>query len=280
MPSITYRFAAFEPDLLHPSTGALIELPLYPSVDIRVAILPGGDYEQVLEISKQAPPEVEAIRRRLVTNGFTIPGITHDAFSSFHIIHDDDRYINAYRPTPDDGEDVSRETIRQGYVTPVRFYAYELNDQWGHLYATTSVNILKEMLRRYRSTTGNAGASLMSRKVDLRALRKTLREKMGVESSDLTFLNVIGNTALTRVAMAGPQLDDDDEIDHFDARAEEVGVFTFKYQHEDAIITITIRTDGSVKFSNDPQGASSLDLLRRLDGYIQAHSELVPVGVR
>ncbi len=289
MPSVTYCFAAFGRDLLHPMTEPLAEPPLESTQELpdfegqtpQVSqVLVFESDPLVLRITRQSPLEVAAFRPTLVTRGFAIAGVSHDAFNPFQIIHDDVRYIYAYPRSTDGEASDSEKEIRQGYVKPVRFVAYELDDQWGHLYATAPESILKEMFRRYRGTPGNAGASLMRRKINLRQLRARLREEMGVESSDLTFLNVDGDRALTKIVVAGQQLDDNEEIDDFDTRAEEVGVFTFKYQHENAIIKITIKMSGAVRFANDPEGTSSLDLLQRLDGYIRAHSELVPVSVR
>ncbi len=283
MPPITFRFVAFESDLLHPASP-LPDDPIdgekigSPS---RVLVFEQGERNvPVVRLTKRSPPEVEEIRPLLETRVYTSPDLSHDAFGVFNVIHDDVDHFDAYPISTGDAMDGDmNEMVRQWYAKAIRFVAYELNNERGLVYATTTENVLKEMFRRHRAANGD-GAVLRRRVVDIRALEGTLRSQMGAEANRYKFKNVRSDTVITGMMADGQQLNDNDEVQGIKDRAERIGEIRFDYQHENNVLRISVNESGVVGFSSDPGTQPALDLLHRLDGYIAAHSELTVVTVR
>ena len=278
MAQVTFRFAAFEPSLLHPAG-----LPDVSDSDDDSAPRIGSDAttgsDPVMHVERPAQDEVP--RRVLRTRAFVVPDAPHRAFNAFSVVHDDVGHYDAYaNPTNGEPNTNHDEEVRQWYVKPVRFFAYELNDQRGHVYATTPTAILKEMFRRYRATTQNERTTFRQRVVDIRALEPTLQLRMAAQTTGYTFRNVLSDTAITRIVADGQQFGDNDELQNVRDRAEKIGAIRFDFQHGDAILRIGIDEHATVRFSYNPGDRPALDILNQLDEHIAAHSDLTAVSVR
>ena len=79
MPQITFRFAAFEPDILHPA-GVLVDLA-------------DGNNPAVLDIERAAPQG--APRPALRTRVYARRDAPHGAFNAFNVIHDELGHFDA-----------------------------------------------------------------------------------------------------------------------------------------------------------------------------------------
>lgn len=282
MPPVIFRFAAFERDLLQPP------LPLFdnPTVEDGIAtshVLSFSPVERnglALHLTKQSPPELERIRPLLETRVYASPDLSHDSFDVFNVVHDDAGYIDAYPMSAGGAADSNEnETVRQWYAKAVRFFAYELNGERGHIYATTTEAVLKEMFRRHRAAK-NDGAVFRRRVVDIRGLESTLRSEMGAEANKYSLKNVRSDTAITGIIADGQQLSANGEVQGIKNRAEKIWEIRFDYQYGNDVLRISIYENGVVRFSNNPGDRSALDLLHRLHTYIDAHSELAVVTVR
>ena len=165
------------------------------------------------------------------------------------------------------------------YVGPVRFFAYELNGNYGQLYATTPTDNLKEMFRRYRATMNREDAVFRQRVVDIRALEAALQAQAAAETTGYTFRNVRSDTAITRMSADGQQIGDNEEVQGVKDRAGVIGAIRFDLQHRDAVLRMGIDEHGTVKFSRNPGEEPALDVLSQLNAFIVAHSELAAVTV-
>ena len=277
MPQITFRFAAFESDMLH---LGLSDTPPTTPGSAQVLSFDGTRNSLALHVERTAPVEVALTRPTLRTRMYDSPN-DHDAFNSFSTIHDDVKFYDAYADSADGNDvDADDEEARHWYVKPVRFFAHELDDFRGHLYATAPTTILKEVFRRYRVTAQRPGAMFRMRVVDIRTLEGTLQSHLGTQTTGYTFRNVQSDTAISRLVADGQEFGDNSEVQDVKDRAERIGAIRFECQHENNVLRVSIDELGTVKFSNNPGGKSTLDLLHLLENHISAHSQLEPVTVK
>ena len=275
MAQTTFRFAAFNSGILENQS-------------------PSGSS---LTLSVDRPAPDEATRPSLKTRVFKRPDEPHDAFRAFSVLHDHlvyfDAYPNAVSDDADEADDFHvgvqsdntetadpSETVRQNYIGPIRFLIYELAGQPGFVYATTPASNLKELFRRYRTTTNKQGEVFQQRVVDVRALEASLKAQAGSETTGYNFSNVQSTTAIARLATDGQQLDDNDDVQNIRERAERILALRFDLERNGTILKMGIDEHGTVKFSSYPGDHSGLGILYELEGYIASHSDLVAVTVR
>ena len=249
----TFRFIAFNPSPLD-NVG---EIP-------------------VMDVRRDTPEGIE--RPFLRTRAYTQEVALHDAFRGYNLVHDTLGRYSAYEDVenPEDNE----ETQQHYYVGSKRFPAYELRNNAGSLYANASLADLKEVFRRYRNTTGNNGALLRGRIVDVRALRADLRERANAESVGLVFHNVESDTAIVRLAVDGQDMDDNHEVQGVDVRSERILVLKFDIQHGGEMLRMAVDESGTVKFTRYPGDQPGLEMLHQLEQYIRERSEPANINVR
>ena len=275
MAQISFRFAALEPQLLH------------PEIVLNNPIIEGGSTaaskavidDLVLDVQRAAPEG--APRPVLRTRVYARSDTPKAGFNAFSVTHDEIGHYDAYAG-PDDGRVdtiAADEVIRKMYIGPIRFFTYELSVSPGHLYATTSTDNLKEMFRRYRATNNRQGAIFRRRVVDIRALEATLSAEASTETTGYTFSNVQSDTAITRMSADGQQIGDNDEVQDVKERAETIKAIRFDFQLDDVVLRMSIDENGTVKFSKNPGDEPALDALHQLNTYIESHSHLVTVTV-
>ena len=302
MAARTFRFASLEPGLLHP--GLLTDLTIEPAQPTQVgqsdtdfgsvALVPPdvdpadpplavADPSLVVEVARAAP--AEARRQALRTKVYSLPDSPHDAFRIFNLFHDAVGYYNAYANTEDE-DDVgdSDETERRVYVAPSRFFIYEFAASLGELYATTTLNTLKEVLRRYRQTTGRQGAVFSQRVVDVGAVEAALQASEAASSNGYGLSQVAGTTEITRMVAEGLQaeglqIEENEEVQTAKGRAKTITSFRFLLQYEDETHQMRVDYTGGVAFTKYPGDTTGLAILHLLEGYIEANSELVAVRV-
>ena len=251
MPVAVYNFARFEPRFPRP----LDDPALAATVDIgRPAPDVTGRPELRSRISRQQLQ-------------------SSDAFGAFTVKHDDVDYYDSYDELDTD------EVVRHYYVFPKDYFAYERNASLGEVYVKAPILVLKEVFRRYRSTFNPPNAVFRQRVVDLRALEATLQMQEQTETGAYTFGNVQSDSPIARLAVRGPNMASNNEVQDLKDRAESVKLLEFGLQHGDTVLRVSIDEKGSVKFARTPGDAPALDVLHRLEPYIQQHAELIAVTV-
>ena len=255
-----YRFARFEPEFPSPFNAPDHDSGPAVSIDI-VRPAPDGVGRQELRsrISRQQSQP-------------------NDAFKALTVKHDEVGHYDAYDEPGGNGQE-NENVIRHYYVCPKDYFAYERNAGAGEVYVNSPDQVLKEVFRRYRATRNPPNPVFRQRVVDLRALEATLRAQEQVVTGAYTLGNVQSDTAIASLAVRGQQMATNNEVQNLKDRAESVKVIEFDLQHGDTMLRISIAEQGSVKFARTPGDAPALDVLHRLEPYIELHSQLVAVTV-
>ena len=246
-----YRFAQFGPRFPHPDNYD-------PEPDGSV------------QVSRPAPEDVD---RNELLSKISIPLYQpNNQFRALSVRHDEVGHYDAYHEP--DTDDVTR----QHYVCPKNFPAYEQMDVPGQVYARASIQILKEIFRRYRGTLAPTG-EYRQRTLDLRGLEGTLQAAEDVVTSGLVLRNVQSQRPVTRMAIQGLQIPDNPEVQDLKDRAEFIRTLEFIFEHNGGALQMGIDDNASIKFARSPGDAPSLEVMSRLEPYIRQHSELVTVAV-
>ena len=274
MPQVTFQFGAFEPPLATYLVPGDPDDPSAPD-DLDGLDDPDSLGTPVIDVQRRAP--AGAPRDFLRTRMYARPKSPHDAFAAWVVIHDTVGHYYAYDAADgddkEDGQDITDDVVHRMYIGPKRFFVYELLNEPGHLYATTSASNLKEIFRRHRVTMKDEGAVFMRREVDVATLETTLMSHAGAETTGYTFSNIQSATTITRMVTDGEQIGDNDEVQGVKTRAEAVRALRFDLQHDDVVLRLSVDEYGTVKFSRYPGDEPALAVLHQLEDYIAEHSE-------
>ena len=288
MAQVTFRFVALDDNFLSPDAIVTAHLQSGPPADapgvddFLATFETGGNL--VLDVAREAPDGAK--RPFLRTMVFKRPDDPHTAFKAFSVVHDKLVPYQAYVEPNTAGSDnadpptYTYEVELQFYITPARFFLYEFTDNPGFMYGNASVQILKEIFRRRRVSSGDQASLYRQRVVDLRGLRGALMEKAHVETAGWALLDVPMDTPISRMSVDGPQIDDNADIEDLMEKADKVSAFRFDMQYGDTIFRLRIDEQGSVNFSKYPGDQTGLAILHFLEGFIADHSELAAATVR
>lgn len=234
---------------------------------------------QVLNVTERAPEGSprESLRTKMVARSES----PHEAFNAYNGVHDICREFTAYAEDSDgtgDQDDAEEVQVRK-YVVPTEFHAYEFRNRPGELYLTATDNTIKQMFRRYRNTEQRLDVTLNQREVQLKCLNEALKSGLATETFGYVFSNVPGQTAITKMDLEGPHIDENQDVQNARDRAENVRTLTFLLQVADRVLKMRVTENGAVTFADYPGDETALSILEVLESYIQQCSDLSSITV-
>ena len=231
------------------------------------------DHEDaVLDFATPAPAN-QSNRPTLHSRFYPVADSPNDEFLAYNVVHDMYRRYTAYDPA----DPSSSSEIEITSVYPSRFAVYELKGLPGAFYATTSINSMKEIFRRYRNSTRNESSVLKVRILDVQCLEVAIKD---AEVVGYKLLDVSGVTPYLRLQAEGPQIAQNPEAQDLVRRAGHMQGISIRLQSKTLIVELEIRDDGSIRFSDSPGDSTALDAIYKLETLIAGCSDTRLVQVR
>lgn len=255
MPARRFTFARFEPHLWQVKAGP-VDNPMPIVLDIEVPA-PDGAQRDTLR--------TKIVRRAESPN---------PAFRSFVVSQDEYASFLDYKDANTD------ETIERTRTYPATFQIHELHNFPGAMYANVGVSALKEVLRRYRESTGKAAVVLHQRIVRLEELERLLKAEGEVSIQGYVLLNVRSTPPIDRLAADGANVDTNAEVVDAKRRAEGIHRISFDLVRDTQVLGVRVGVQGDVRFMNYPGDAIALGALAWLDDRIDRCSDQEGLTVR
>ena len=145
------------------------------------------------------------------------------------------------------------------------------------MYVTASDAALKQMFRRYRETTGQYGTAFRRRIVRIGDLEERLNE---MEMVGYTLGNVRSTTPISSYDVLGQQMDQNVEVQDARNRAGRIWAITYELQRGDVILRVRVSEGGTVMFFDYPGDETALEVIDRLETYIQDSADAESIEIR
>ncbi len=179
---------------------------------------------------------------------------------------------------PDDDQDDPDSLQERIFVQPREFQIYEFGDKTGQLYVTTPELIMRQMLRRHRSTYTD-DIDLSRRIVDLDCLEKQLAPAT-IDGYLLT--DVLLGSPVQRVEIVGQRLGQNDEVQDVKERADKLRALQFSWTRRgmDRVVDVRVAENGAVRFTDYPGDETALRVLGDLEPLIERCEDTELINVR